>query len=339
MTNKVFANNNELACKAGQGKSICCFPDVCMTPPENPATPPGVPVPYPNTAFASDTTDGSRTVQISGKEVMLKDKSYFKKSTGDEAGCAAKKGVVTSVNKGEVFFTSWSMDVKIEGENADRNLDLTVHNEACSPPNTVTWPFIDEVAVASETHPCHEDHDAARTACQGCETLAAQCDEPKCRKAKQCVLVPKGAESGSPNCCEGQQGHHLIEDHWVRGQAGFPQSYVDAPTVCAEGGRYDSEHGTMHAVQGVHEESFIPPGVNSSRPWNYGAGKRAALRAHLAAFGNNCSRRCLERQLDNYYGSDSSRPLKTPSRRQPLGEERRLYGQVVVDALFSGPKL
>ena len=32
MANNVFANNNELACKAGQGKSICCFPDVCMTP-------------------------------------------------------------------------------------------------------------------------------------------------------------------------------------------------------------------------------------------------------------------------------------------------------------------
>jgi hypothetical protein len=77
MANNVFANNNELACKAGNGKSICCFPDVCMTLPENPAAPPGVPVPYPNTGLASDTTNGSRSVLISEKEVMIRDKSCF----------------------------------------------------------------------------------------------------------------------------------------------------------------------------------------------------------------------------------------------------------------------
>ena len=113
MANDVYANGREMSCKSGEGKSICAFPDVCFTPPENPATPPGVPIPYPNTGMSSDTTDGSKTVQISGKEVMLKNKSYFKKSTGDEAGSAAKKGVITSVNTGKVYFNSWSMDVKI----------------------------------------------------------------------------------------------------------------------------------------------------------------------------------------------------------------------------------
>ena len=126
----MYANDREISCKAGDGKSICCFPDVCMTPPENPATPPGVPVPYPNTGLASDTTEGSKSVQISGKEIMLKNKSYFKKSMGDEAGCAAKKGVVTSVNRGKVYFIAWSMDVKVEGENVVRHLDLTTHNHA-----------------------------------------------------------------------------------------------------------------------------------------------------------------------------------------------------------------
>ena len=92
MGNNVFANGMEVSCKAADGKSIAAFPDVCFTPPENPATPPGVPIPYPNTAFAKDTTKGSKTVKISKKEVMLRNKSYFKTSTGDEAGCAAKKG-------------------------------------------------------------------------------------------------------------------------------------------------------------------------------------------------------------------------------------------------------
>src|SRR5467141_3565358 len=73
---EVYANGMSIACKAADGKTIAAFPDVCFTPPLTPATPPGVPIPYPNTAMASDTTDGSKTVLISGKEVMLKNKSY-----------------------------------------------------------------------------------------------------------------------------------------------------------------------------------------------------------------------------------------------------------------------
>ena len=35
----VFANGLEIACKAQSNKVIAAFPDVCFTPPENPATP------------------------------------------------------------------------------------------------------------------------------------------------------------------------------------------------------------------------------------------------------------------------------------------------------------
>jgi hypothetical protein len=96
MGNQVYANNMEVCCKAADGKAICAFPDVCMTPPQTPATPPGVPIPYPNTGMASDSDAGSTSVQISGQEVMLKNQSNFKKSMGDEAGCAPMKGVVMS---------------------------------------------------------------------------------------------------------------------------------------------------------------------------------------------------------------------------------------------------
>ena len=146
MGNDVFANGRELSCKAGSGKSICAFPDVCFTPPQTPATPPGVPIPYPNTGMTSDTSKGSRDVKITKKEVMLKNKSMFKKSLGDQAGCAPKKGVVTSKTGGKVYFNSWSMDVKIEGENAVRHLDLTTHNHGSVPGNSPTWPFIDQMA-------------------------------------------------------------------------------------------------------------------------------------------------------------------------------------------------
>ena len=156
MGNNVFANGNELACKAGDGKAIACMPDVCMTPPENPATPPGVPVPYPNTVMASDATSGSKKVKISGKEVMLKNKSYFKTSMGNEAGCAAKKGVVTSVNKGKAYFAAWSMDVKFEGENVVRHLDMTTHNHASTTLNAGTTVFLDSMTRAQMPEECKE---------------------------------------------------------------------------------------------------------------------------------------------------------------------------------------
>ena len=143
MANEVYANMMEISCKSGSGKTICAMPDVCFTPPENPATPPGVPIPYPNTGKASDATDGSKKVKVSGKEVMLKNKSNFKKSCGNEAGSAAKKGVVTSKNTGKVFFNAWSMDVKVEGENVVRHLDLTTNNHASMPGNSPPMPHID----------------------------------------------------------------------------------------------------------------------------------------------------------------------------------------------------
>jgi hypothetical protein len=133
--NQIFINGREISCKAGKGKALCAFPDVCFTPPQTGATPLGVPIPYPNTAFDKDTSKGSRRVKVSKKETMLKNKSFFKKSTGDEAGRAPKKGIITSQNKGKMYFGAWSMDVKIEGKNVVRHMDITTHNHASLPAN------------------------------------------------------------------------------------------------------------------------------------------------------------------------------------------------------------
>jgi hypothetical protein len=168
MANQVYANKMEVSCKAGNGKTICAFPDVCFTPPQTPATPPGVPVPYPNTGMASDCADGSSTVKISNQEVMLKNKSYFKKSSGDEAGCAPKKGIITSKNMGKVFFNSWSMDVKVEGENVVRHLDLTTHNHASPPGQTPPFPETEGMASGPVTVRC----DPAWTPCQKAQAKA-----------------------------------------------------------------------------------------------------------------------------------------------------------------------
>lgn len=142
MGTDVNANGMPIACKAASGKAIA-FPDVCFTPPETIVTPPGVPIPYPNIGQVSDMTDGTKDVKVAGDEVMLKDTSYFTQSQGDEAGSAAKKGVVTSENTGKVYFTAWSMDVKFEGKNVDRHLDMTTHNHASVPGNTPPTPYLD----------------------------------------------------------------------------------------------------------------------------------------------------------------------------------------------------
>jgi hypothetical protein len=139
MANNVFANGNAVSCKAGNGKVIASFPDVCLSPPSPPAGP--VPVPYPVTSFSSDTKGGSKKVKVGGKEVMLKDSSYFKKCTGDEAATKSLgMGVVSHNIGGKVYFAAWSMDVKIEGENVCRHLDITTSNHMSPNGNTPPVP-------------------------------------------------------------------------------------------------------------------------------------------------------------------------------------------------------
>jgi Toxin PAAR-like domain len=135
---EVFANGDEIACKAGDGKVIASFPDVCLTPPPPPAGP--IPVPYPDTSFSRDMKDGSKTVMIMGKEVMLKDQSYYKTSPlGDEAATNGQgANVITHVITGKTYFITWSMDVKFDGENVDRHTDMTTSNHASRPAGAVT---------------------------------------------------------------------------------------------------------------------------------------------------------------------------------------------------------
>jgi hypothetical protein len=127
MSKNVFANGNEVSGKKDDNQSIAATPDVCLSPPSPPAGP--VPLPYPNTAEAADTTDGSKTVKIGGGEVGLKNASSYKKSTGDEAATKSLgMGVVSHNIQGKMKHSAWSMDVKFEGQNAIRHMDMTTHN-------------------------------------------------------------------------------------------------------------------------------------------------------------------------------------------------------------------
>jgi hypothetical protein len=373
VSNQVYANNMEVSCKQAAGKSICAFPDVCFTPPQTPATPPGVPIPYPNTGMASDTSDGSTSVKVSGQEVMLKNKSCFKKSMGDEAGCAPKKGVVTSKNMGKVYFIAWSMDVKIEGENCVRMLDMTTHNHG-SQTNTPPMAYFDEVAVVVP-EVCRKNADEATAACANAtkrpqrvtsggnrEDDGLDCDD-ECKKKQKCILVPKSKDKQA--CCSPDTtGHHMIEDHWIKGNASFswyrsdrgnksfpkqslaltPQQRAagartvnDAPCVCGNEQRSEEDHQEMHTVQGVIEESYLPGG-DRHRPghpsygFTYEEGKKASINAHDATYssenpGDACDHECLDAQLDAFYKADADTPLNRPVKKQPIGEGPRTEGR------------
>ena len=135
MGKDVYANGMEISAKAADNQSIAAMPDICLSPPTPPAGP--IPIPYPNFSSASDTSDGTSTVKIGGKEAGQKKKSSYKTSKGDEAATKTLgMGVVTHNIQGKTYFAAWSMDVKLEGENAPRFGDLTTHNHMSDPMNS-----------------------------------------------------------------------------------------------------------------------------------------------------------------------------------------------------------
>ncbi|MGH8502234.1 MAG: DUF4150 domain-containing protein [Gammaproteobacteria bacterium] len=140
MGHEVYAGTWEIAAKSGMNKSIARFPDVCMSPPSPPAGP--IPVPYPDTSFSSDLKEGSQTVKLGGEPAALAQQSYYKPSVlGDEAATRTfGANVVTHVITGKTYFQAWSLDVKIEGKNVCRHLDITTSNHASGA--TTTAPVI-----------------------------------------------------------------------------------------------------------------------------------------------------------------------------------------------------
>jgi hypothetical protein len=126
-------NNMTVVHKGSTGISQA-FPDVCKTP--APPAPP-IPIPYPNIAMSSDTADGSTTVTFDGNPIMLSTSKYAM-STGDEPGSLF--GVMSNKNKGSANPQSWSMDVKVDGKNVFRQLDLMLHNGGSKPTNTPPGP-------------------------------------------------------------------------------------------------------------------------------------------------------------------------------------------------------
>ena len=139
------AVNNMSVVHKDSGGVTTAFPDVCKTP--SPAGP--IPIPYPNIAKSSDTAQGSKTVTCDGNPICLKDSNFFT-STGDEAGTAGG-GIVSNKIKGKAEFVNFSFDVKVEGKNVARFLDLMLHNDKNTPPFPVLQPPV--IVVPKEDKP------------------------------------------------------------------------------------------------------------------------------------------------------------------------------------------
>jgi hypothetical protein len=105
------------------------FPDVCLTP--APPAPP-IPIPYPNIAKSSDTSQGTKNVKAEGNPICVQDSS-FSTSSGDEAGSAGG-GVASGMIQGKAEFVNYSFDVQFEGKNVPRSFDLMLHNNKNTPP-------------------------------------------------------------------------------------------------------------------------------------------------------------------------------------------------------------
>ncbi|MBZ9708668.1 DUF4150 domain-containing protein [Mesorhizobium sp. ESP7-2] len=256
----VYANGLEVACKAQSNKVIAAFPDVCFTPPENPATPPGVPVPYPSFGLDSDTDSGTGTVKIGGQTITQKNKSYYTKTSGTEAGCAAKKGVITSVNTGKEYAVAWSSDVKADGEPVSRMTDLSTNNHASPTGNAPPWPKVGQLTVGGVD----------------CATILANLGMK--------VHAYKHADK---ECSSSQQSDHILQNACFQNSRGgqaistvSDYKIGDAPCVCLDDKTTrGTEHGEKTAEQGDWSKKQRATGKNPTykevREGNLNAMKKA----------------------------------------------------------------
>jgi hypothetical protein len=118
----VFINGRSVVHQGDGQTQISAAPDVCKTP--SPGGP--VPVPYVNTAQDSALESGSKSISIEGNSVALAN-SKLSVSSGDEPGTAGG-GIISAKTKGKLSWSSYSIDVKLEGKGAVRFLDTTLHN-------------------------------------------------------------------------------------------------------------------------------------------------------------------------------------------------------------------
>lgn len=152
--------NHRTVVHASSNGMLIVFPDVCQMP-----TPVGpVPIPLPNIALSSDTSDGSKDVKMDGQSIMLQG-STFSQSTGDEAGSIG--GLLSGKIKGKAEFLLYSFDVKVEGKNVPRLGDLMLANDKNTPPMPELQPPAVGVVVPGGGDDEDEDNELVKVSLTG----------------------------------------------------------------------------------------------------------------------------------------------------------------------------
>jgi hypothetical protein len=323
-----------------------------------------VPIPYPNTAAASDTTNGTTTVMISGQEVMMKDQSTFKKSTGDEAATKSLgMGIVTHTIQGEASFVAWSMDVKFEGANVDRHLDMTVNNEQSLAADTPPWVYLDASAFGNDSA-CAGDKDKMETACgtdkkgktkrhcPGALSVgkkkqvkthggdvnkagaAAEKDANACVKAQRCYLRPYKPTQDKDGCCPGQTGHHIPPKAcFKKSKRKYLGKYSpsSALCVCMEGqNQHCGSHGKNHAAI---ESLADHIGLSEGDPCSVSDYNKLCAETLKAQCG--CDPKCIEKQLNDQakdHGVTEIKHVDTNSSADISKFENRMLKNTELDA-------
>lgn len=262
---EVYANGREVSAKADSNKSMAAMPDVCLSPPSPPAGP--IPIPYPNFSVGSDTADGTKTVKVQGKEVGIKNSSNYKKSKGNEAATRSfGMNVITHTISGKMKHAAWSMDIKFEGANAIRQLDLTTHNHS-NPGGGATVVNGGRAKKVSRKTTCKELEDANQ------EKIEEKRPQKKDVAAGQTVATAHHQPPSGPGLQISSSSHMsgmVNRDGWAHGYKDDDGEFLESK-MCADakkdlGGRYvtkgraKSQSAMCHAESRIMERIFAQQG-------------------------------------------------------------------------------
>ena len=155
-----------------------------------------------------------------------------------------------------------------------------------------------------------------------------------CTRARKCNLVPysnkivnnkKTEPANDGGCCPGQTGHHLIYDKMME-ECKSNYSKGGAPTVCTEGlNQYVGSHGRVHSAMDKEVKDLV--GAGKATGGENGKMKmsdaiNAAVNSHMSAFPlSRCSKNCIRKQLEEYYGKTCSEVKVVDKGGRPVGDD------------------
>jgi hypothetical protein len=255
-----------------------------------------------------DTDKGTSTVKIGGETVTQKNVSYYTKCTGNEAGCAPMKNVISHVNTGKEYAHAWSGNVKMDGEPVSRFSDLSTNDHASPQGGGPPWAKVGKLKV--------DGNSCKSIVAEFHEYRHADCDDGS--KSHHVIdnasLTMVGARKVNlkdidiPHANEfGRQKRNLFQPADDPRHPGSNYDEMDAPCICLEGeaGNSHEEHGGAHDIT----KSAAAELRTSDGKWTYADAREAGIESICAAKGwesedeenEPWQAACIRAILDAYY--------------------------------------